>query len=266
MMPRDRAQELLADRATGDLAPADRVELDRLLSEEPSLAGDEGFERAAAALAVGLVSSSTEAMPAEVRSRVLARMREVASSPLQLSGTGPSRAQSAGILPRPEVRTLPRWMPYAGWIAAAAAVALAAVAWWPFATKPVLDGRAEFLRLASDIKQAEWSAWDNPEVPGVSGRVEWSESLQRGYMVFSGLRPNDPASEQYQLWIIDARGMEQRISGAIFDAAGTGEVIVPITPGIAVRGAAAFAVTIEKPGGVWVSDMKRRVVIAPIPG
>jgi hypothetical protein len=33
-------------------------------------------------------------------------------------------------------------------------------------------------------------------------------------------------------------------------------------PGIRVVGAAAFAITIERPEGTWVSDMKRRVVIA----
>jgi len=32
-----------------------------------------------------------------------------------------------------------------------------------------------------------------------------------------------------------------------------------------VNKAAAFAITIEKPGGTWVSDMTRRVNIAPVP-
>jgi hypothetical protein len=44
-----------------------------------------------------------------------------------------------------------------------------------------------------------------------------------------------------------------------------GELVVPIRPAIEVQGAAAFAVTIEKVGGTWVSDMKRRVVIAAKP-
>jgi hypothetical protein len=37
---------------------------------------------------------------------------------------------------------------------------------------------------------------------------------------------------------------------------------VPVEPLIPVRDVAAFAVTVEQPGGTWVSDMSRRVVIA----
>lgn len=258
MTPRERALELLADRTTGDLASADRLELDRLLLEEPSLAADESIDRAAASLAAGFASRHAEAMPDEVRDRVLFRLRSMAAlTPPQERAT--PRESRPG-------RTPPRWMPFAGWLAAAAAVTIAVIAWWPAPKPAPIDPRAEFLRLASDIRRADWSPWDNPEIPGVAGRVEWSESLQRGYMVFSGLRANNPAVEQYQLWIIDERGMEQRISGAIFDSSGTGEIMVPITPGIPVRSAAAFAITIERPGGVWVSDMKRRVVIAPLAG
>jgi len=59
--------------------------------------------------------------------------------------------------------------------------------------------------------------------------------------------------------------MEQRVSGGVFsgsEGSATGEIIVPIEPGLAIQGAGAFAVTIEPPGGNAVSDMKRRVVIA----
>ncbi len=65
------------------------------------------------------------------------------------------------------------------------------------------------------------------------------------------------------LWQQELCAMQQRISGAIFDgSSGSGELYVPIDPKLTVRKAAAFAVTIEQPGGTWVSDMKRRVVIA----
>jgi hypothetical protein len=93
-------------------------------------------------------------------------------------------------------------------------------------------------------------------------------------MTFSNLPALQPG-EQYQLWIIDKRGLadatgqSMRISGGVFDGGidmvGKGELVVPIVPAIQVQGAAAFAVTIEKTGGTWVSDMKRRVVIAAKP-
>lgn len=120
------------------------------------------------------------------------------------------------------------------------------------------------LASAPDVTTIPLGAWDNPEQPSVTGDVVWSEAAQTGYLRLVGLKPNDPGVEQYQLWIVDSRGMNQRISGALFDAnpdPTTGEVIVKIDPRIETQDAVAFALTIEKPGGVWVSDMTRRVVI-----
>jgi anti-sigma-K factor RskA len=115
------------------------------------------------------------------------------------------------------------------------------------------------------VRTASWGEWEGPEQRGVRGEVAWSEAAQRGYMTFEGLAPNDPTEEQYQLWIIDERGLEQRISGGVFDADEDGNLVVEIEPAVEIHNAAAFAVTIERPGGVWVSDMTRRVVIAALP-
>jgi anti-sigma-K factor RskA len=80
-----------------------------------------------------------------------------------------------------------------------------------------------------------------------------------------GLKANDPTAERYQLWIIDERGIEQRVSGGLFDVASTGEVVVPFKPELKIKGAAIFAITIEKPEGVVVSDMSRRACWAVAP-
>jgi anti-sigma-K factor RskA len=156
---------------------------------------------------------------------------------------------------------------WSGWLAAAAclAIAIGVAARRTGPTDPA-RAREQFLETASDAATAPWGEWDSPEQRGVAGEVVWSESAQRGYMTFRGLGPNDPTEEQYQLWIIDERGLEQRISGGVFDSDADGEVVVEIEPAVEIRGAAAFAVTIERPGGVWVSDMSRRVVIAALPG
>ncbi|MCC7387294.1 MAG: anti-sigma factor [Phycisphaerales bacterium] len=112
-----------------------------------------------------------------------------------------------------------------------------------------------------------WSPFDLPDAPAeqgsVRGDVVWNDELQQGYLRFVGLKPNDPAVEQYQVWVIDERGMEQKVSGGVFNATAAGEVIVPIHPGIDVGRVALFAVTIEEPGGIWVPDLSRRVVVAP---
>lgn len=118
-----------------------------------------------------------------------------------------------------------------------------------------------------DTVVVPWQPFDLPDAPaeqqGVRGDVAWNDELQTGYLRFVGLKINDPRSEQYQVWVIDERGMEQKISGGVFNATLEGEVIVPIQPGIDVGRAALFAITIENPGGTWVPDLARRVVVGP---
>lgn len=93
--------------------------------------------------------------------------------------------------------------------------------------------------------------------------MAWNPRLQQGFLRFTGLPVNDPQREQYQAWIIDERGMEQKVSGGVFNATADGEVIVPLRPGLDIRRVRLFAVTIEAPGGIVVPDLSRRVVVAP---
>jgi hypothetical protein len=126
--------------------------------------------------------------------------------------------------------------------------------------------RTKLLEVPDTIRVA-WQPFDLPDKPAelknITGDVVWNDKLQTGYLRFVGLKVNDPAIEQYQVWVIDERGMEQKVSGGIFNATAQGEVIVPIEPGIDVGRVALFAITIEKPGGTWVPDLERRVVVAP---
>ena len=118
---------------------------------------------------------------------------------------------------------------------------------------------------------AQMSTFDLPDVPDlpaaeqrdVTGDFVWNEEVGAGYARFVGLDPNDPNIEQYQVWVIDERGLEQKVSGGVFNVNEEGEVIVPITPGIDVGRIALFAVTVEAPGGTWVPSLERRIVVAP---
>lgn len=289
---RDRLLDLLADDATLGLSSQERDELEALLREFPG-SSDGSIERAAAAadLAMGGSARSSELMPAHVRAKILADGERIvsgyaASSAGNAQGTatrtGPIRMATAarplGAATRSDRSRGPDRMAVSGWLAAAAAIVIAAMGWMrpagntlpgpgpvpPIAMVRPSEAREKLMASAADAVVIPMGDWDNPEQTGVTGDVVWSESAQSGYLRLAGLKPNDPAVEQYQLWIVDSRGMGQRISGALFDATPdpvTGEVIVEIEPEIATQGAAAFALTIEKPGGVWVSDMTRRVVI-----
>jgi anti-sigma-K factor RskA len=175
-----------------------------------------------------------------------------------------------------------------GWLAAAAAIAIAAVMFVSGNTGPqpatgpqanagdATDAEADVSeRLAAleqrdDTISSDWNPWPNdPGNPGyagdaseVSGRVVWNDELQEGYMVFEGLDPNDPSEAQYQLWIVTDGEQEHPVDGGVFDVPDDDRVIVPIDPKLAIqRTPAAFGVTVEKPGGVVVSDQDRRVVV-----
>ena len=94
--------------------------------------------------------------------------------------------------------------------------------------------------------------------------VVWDPVTQRGYLHFVGLRQNDPARQQYQIWIFDgARDPRYPVDGGVFNVSQDGsDVVVPIHAGLPVGLAKAFAVTIEKPGGVVVSARDHVVALA----
>ncbi len=252
----EKVAELLADQALEGLTPEQELELESLLASE-GVIRDFSFSVAAAALELSMLSArELQPCPAHVQSRLERagqRWAEATASVMQ--------APEISAQPFPEVaRRANRLVFKVGpWLAAAACLMLAAVAWWP---NPPEQDLMQMVNADPTSTSMAFSEWDNPEVPGVRGECVWCERSQTGYLRFANLPRNDPAKEQYQLWIIDERGMGQRISGAIFDAAEEGETVVAIKPGIPVRDAKAFAVTIEAPGGTWVSDMSRRVVIA----
>jgi hypothetical protein len=130
------------------------------------------------------------------------------------------------------------------------------------------DAAAGRETLASQrfVLRRNWAPAGDPAGNGVRGDVVWDARTQTGYMRFAGLRRNDPAIEQYQLWIFDARRDERYpVDGGVFDVRGDGgEVVVPIRARLPVGSPRAFAVTIERPGGVVVSDRSRVVVIARV--
>ena len=91
----------------------------------------------------------------------------------------------------------------------------------------------------------------------------WDPRTQQGVARFVGLKPNDPAQHQYQLWIFDGdRDQRYPVDGGVFNVPpNAAQVVVPIRAQLAVHAAKAFAVTIEQPGGVVVSGREHVVAI-----
>jgi hypothetical protein len=261
-----RADDLLCDRILFGLDDAEERELRELV--EPlgveSLPLARELEEVAAAIA--LAELSVESMPRGLAEKILAAAPSVTPAP----------ARSVA---------RPRGREAIGWIAAAAAAAIAIAGWWPRLRGPaeapepdpksiatveiptpkaptLSEERDALLATAPDAKTIAWQATKDPGAEGASGDVVWSTSAQRGYMRFRGLRRNDPTKIQYQLWIFDKeRDDKYPVDGGVFDVDGD-EVVVPITPKIVAKAPTLFAITIEPPGGVVVSKREHIVLTA----
>jgi hypothetical protein len=208
-----------------------------------------------------------------------------------LAGGEPPRAELRPTSSAPESRGVgwQRLVSLAGWgVAACLGLALLsrstlspregirpdpeAAAVRPAAADPAEKRRALLLAEDPTALAVAWAAGEDRSVTGLPegmthGDVVWSQSRQQGYMRFRGLAANDPAVEQYQLWIFDAeRDAAHPVDGGVFDVADAdGEVCVPIDPRLPIGKPTLFAITVEKPGGVVVSKRERLPLLAKVP-
>ena len=258
----DRLEELLVARAVDGLEPVESAELEALLAEHGH-ADPDGYDLAAASvwLAVG---AAGEPMPEAVaaRSRRTLERTVAAGEPVRAEKEGEPGAANVRPLRRPSRPG--RTAAVSGWLAAAAALVVAVAGWWPQAqsSQPtaaeLTAARDDLLRNAADAVKVSWTNTEHPRAQRLEGGyVVWSDARQRGYMTFKGMPDNDPSEHQYQLWVFDAtRSDDHPVDGGVFDARrnAAGEVVIPIENKLPVRQAKLFAVTLEPPGGVVVSD------------
>ncbi len=256
----NRMADLLADRSLGELEPSDSDELNQLLAEAES--GDhEAFDRIAASLELGLIEHSMEPLPEELRQKALTTaMREMVSQRQPLvEKTSPPK-----IVVKSTSQTAGHWFLRLAPTLAAAAILLVAFSMYPREIQSTISSRQALLDTAKDVVVIPWIAMADPAATGASGDVAWSNSRQVGFMRFNGLPKNNPTQEQYQLWIFDpSQDARYPVDGGVFNIdKATGEAIIPISARLHLSGPTLFAITIEKPGGVVVSDRKRLPLLA----
>jgi hypothetical protein len=249
MSQSDRLMDLLASRVTEGLSETEQRELERLLADHDQMELDHLDQAAAAADLAFSAHDQLEPMPAGLKQRILLDADRHLPAPTR-AGTFSAR--------------------YMGWYAAAAMLILALWAPWIGDSQPdtplpsLAQQRETLLAAGSDVIRVDWNPPEIEDYAGVRGDVVWSPSQQTGFMRLSGLPANAPDQAQYQLWIVDPTRDEHPIDGGVFDiVASDGEIIVPIDAKLEVSQAAAFAITLEKPGGVVVSDGPL-LVVAPV--
>jgi hypothetical protein len=274
---KDRIMHLLADRATQGLSREELIELNELLEKHPQW-DNPYFDLTAAAVSLTDLEID-EPLPDELRQKIMANAfqyvnSEQAANARQTAGpdeqaNGDPAKQNPGT-----VVTFPQragaWQRM-GWYAAAACLILALAGWWPRLTQspePVnLSAlREQLLAESTDVIKSDWKPANDQGSGRLSGDVVWSNARQEGYMRFSGMPVIDPQVNAYQLWIFDARQDERYpVDGGIFAVdQKTGEAIVQIHAKLKISQPTLFAITIEKPGGVVVSQRDSLVAVARV--
>ena len=280
--PDEALLDLLIKQATEGLSPAEQRTLDALDSEATANA-QRDIERAAAAVTLA-AKTDGQALPPALAQKL------VQQAEAHFAAAGRAKVadlDAIRVAQRDAVSAAsPSRSATFGWLAAAACLVLALFGWLrtpsvnvaPVAVNPPVqvappvvepkspptfaEQRAGLLAKADSLK-ITLSSTKDPAALGVSGDVVWDAATQTGYFHFVGLARNDPKVHQYQMWIFDA-GRDKRypVDGGVFDVpADSNEIIIPIRPELAVLKPAAFAVTVEKPGGVVVSAKDHVVVL-----
>lgn len=289
---KEKLLNLLADQTLFGLSDTEAAELKKLKQEFPEFQDDNSFELAAAAINLSNLEIKI-ALPAHLQARIL----EDADT---FFAAAENKQEVFEFEPKPEISARSRvfsnltenlteevkvpWWGWLGWGAAALACVALAFNLWLTRVQPkpeiaknpetiqtptpeltVGQKRRQLLASAADVIQTSWTEPNAKGSTQISGDVVWSNSAQKGYVRFRGLPANDPNKETYQLWIIDENQPDKYpVDGGVFDISENGEVVIPIDAKINVKKPKMFAVTMEKPGGVVVSNRRKLVAIAKI--
>jgi hypothetical protein len=279
----ERIAQLLVDRAIDGLDTESERDLKRLSRQYPDYE-DDAIDRVAAAVSISHLTS--EEVPEGLRERLESDARR------WIKG---HTTEGADVVDLGSRRDRPAPRPWMQWLAAAS-ILVAAVGWYQ-ASMVAMERdslQAQLATLGADLESQRqlvaqlrnppapdlgtmrarlagagapvvaWSITEDPAASEASGDLVWDDRRQEGYMRFKNLAPNDPDVYQYQLWIFDATRDERHpVDGGVFDVpAGSDEVIVPIRAKLPVGAPVLFAITVERPGGVVVSDRERIALVA----
>ena len=277
----EKLRDLLADRATSGLSDEEARQLEELLEGADSGMDAQSYELAAAAIA--LAETRIEPMPAGLEAK-LARSAEEYFGSAKDDVHESIHEQPTQTFKWKEPKASRSFFDWFGWAAATAACIALAVTFFynqnriselqakidqltpkPTPEETLAQKRDRLKADGGEITRAEWTKGNVKETEGVTGEVVWSDAKQQGYMTFRGLPVNDPNLQAYQLWMFEDANLEPYPKdGGVFNVTAEGEVIIPINAKLRAVNPKAFAITVEKPGGVVVSDRSKIALLAPV--
>jgi len=255
MIPSDiklRFDELCAGRAIGDLSPEEEREL-AVLCQQLGVAPDATLDLLAAAVQADALEHSGESLPAHLAGRLHQWADATAGPPAAVRN-----------IIKPQVSAWRRIVhnPLTGWAAAAAVLIFSLLATRDEKPLPPAQAEQRLRAAAPDLIEREFEGLG--EYGQAAGKVIWSDTLQQGYMLLSGIPANDPQRAQYQLWIVDpARDADAPVDGGVFDIPrDAAQAVIPITAKLPLSNPQAFVITLEQPGGVVKSKQEQVVALA----
>lgn len=237
-MNREQFEEIAALRALGLHEPEQEAALQAYLRDHPQ---DRELVHAFASTAVDLALSVPQMAPSPaLKQRVLDALPERRRQQHGVTATTSARA-AAGTASNVVAF---RWVPWA--IAACLALACGLLA-------------QSNLKLRTEVANLEQQgALDDLQIAVLSSLLQntpdaravcvWDEDRQEGVLTVENLPPV-PADRDYQLWVVDP-AYGDPVDGGVFNTGPDGSLRFQFQPGQRISAATAFAVSLERKGGV----------------
>ncbi len=197
----------------------------RLESDADLRALVDALDEAAAAIAH---DAPARALPPELRARVLAQV---------------GHSNKVMAFPRRSV-----WIPWA------LAACLALTCAYLVAESTGLRKRITRLEERDVLARVQIASLSSKleNAPNANAVVVWDEKKQRGVLKVTQL-PRNAENRDYQLWLVDPR-YKDPVDGGVFHVANDGTLSVEFHPHTPVREAQAFAISLERKGGVTKAE------------
>ncbi|MBA2585627.1 MAG: anti-sigma factor [Chthoniobacterales bacterium] len=181
---------------------------------------------------------------------------ELRSSAALLAHDVPPRTPSTGLEHRifkalHGTGAAPRVSPFASsWIPWAIAASLLAACLVLLADRTRTSQQLAVLQQRHMIAQTEIAMLSSKleNAPRATAVVVWDPEKQEGVLKAIDVPPN-ASDRDYQLWVVDPQ-YKQPVSGGVFRVEPTGATKISFKPEAHVNAAKAFAVTLERKGGV----------------